>query len=106
MLPQSNISWTIGSTKESFNSILTRINALSLLSDSIRTNLYRSLYKMGEMRKRTIAKTQYTRDALNLIRERLGLSTLEELEKITSSALLSLVVRFGKTRLLDNTILK
>jgi len=32
--------------------------------------------------------------------------TLEELESITSSALLSLVVRFGKTRLLDNTILK
>ncbi|HEY32320.1 MAG TPA: pantoate--beta-alanine ligase [Dehalococcoidia bacterium] len=31
---------------------------------------------------------------------------LEELETITSSALLSLVVRFGKTRLLDNTILK
>jgi pantoate--beta-alanine ligase len=32
--------------------------------------------------------------------------TLEELETVTSSALLSLVVRFGKTRLLDNTILR
>ncbi|HEY41899.1 MAG TPA: pantoate--beta-alanine ligase [Dehalococcoidia bacterium] len=32
--------------------------------------------------------------------------TLEELETITDSALLSLVVRFGKTRLLDNTILQ
>lgn len=32
--------------------------------------------------------------------------TLEELETITTSALLSLVVRFGKTRLLDNTLLE
>jgi len=32
--------------------------------------------------------------------------TLEELKTVTSSALLSLVVRFGKTRLLDNTILR
>ncbi|UCB42489.1 MAG: pantoate--beta-alanine ligase [Dehalococcoidales bacterium] len=32
--------------------------------------------------------------------------TLEELKTATSSGLLSLVVRFGKTRLLDNTILK
>jgi len=32
--------------------------------------------------------------------------TLEELETVTTSALLSLVVRFGKTRLLDNTILQ
>ena len=32
--------------------------------------------------------------------------TLEELETVNFSALLSLVVRFGKTRLLDNTILK
>jgi pantoate--beta-alanine ligase len=33
------------------------------------------------------------------------IATLEELETATDSALLSLVVRFGKTRLLDNTIL-
>ena len=33
------------------------------------------------------------------------MGTLEELETITDSALLSMVVRFGKTRLLDNTIL-
>jgi pantoate--beta-alanine ligase len=32
--------------------------------------------------------------------------TLKELKTVTSSALLSLVVRFGKTRLLDNTILR
>jgi pantoate--beta-alanine ligase len=32
--------------------------------------------------------------------------TLEELETVTTSALLSLVARFGKTRLLDNTILQ
>jgi len=32
--------------------------------------------------------------------------TLEELKTVTSPTLLSLVVRFGKTRLLDNTILK
>lgn len=34
------------------------------------------------------------------------MGTLEELETVTDSALLSLVVRFGKTRLLDNTILQ
>jgi pantoate--beta-alanine ligase len=34
------------------------------------------------------------------------MGTLEELETVTGSALLSLVVRFGKTRLLDNTILQ
>jgi pantoate--beta-alanine ligase len=33
-------------------------------------------------------------------------ATLEELETVRTSALLSLVVRFGKTRLLDNTILQ
>jgi pantoate--beta-alanine ligase len=33
-------------------------------------------------------------------------TTLKELETVTDSALLSLVVRFGKTRLLDNTILQ
>jgi pantoate--beta-alanine ligase len=32
--------------------------------------------------------------------------TLEELDTVSNSALLSLVVRFGKTRLLDNTILQ
>jgi pantoate--beta-alanine ligase len=34
------------------------------------------------------------------------MKTLEELETVTDSALLLLVVRFGKTRLLDNTILQ
>ncbi len=34
------------------------------------------------------------------------MGTLEELETVADSALLSLVVRFGKTRLLDNTILQ
>ena len=34
------------------------------------------------------------------------MGTLEELETVTDSTLLSLVVRFGKTRLLDNTILE
>jgi pantoate--beta-alanine ligase len=34
------------------------------------------------------------------------MGTLEELETVTDSALLSLVVRFGKTRLLDNVILQ
>jgi pantoate--beta-alanine ligase len=34
------------------------------------------------------------------------MGTLEELETVKTSALLSLVVRFGKTRLLDNTILQ
>ncbi len=34
------------------------------------------------------------------------MGTLEELETVADSALLSLVVRFGETRLLDNTILQ
>jgi pantoate--beta-alanine ligase len=32
--------------------------------------------------------------------------TLDELDTITSSALLSMAVRFGKTRLIDNVILE
>jgi len=60
--------------------------------------LAEELWAQGESQQQPLAEIEYVSIADTEI--------LEELETITSSALLSLVVRFGKTRLLDNTILK
>jgi pantoate--beta-alanine ligase len=50
------------------------------------------------IRQQTLAEIEYVSIA--------DIVTMEELDTVTTPALLSLVVRFGKTRLLDNTILQ
>lgn len=63
------------------------------------TNANTIRQKMTELiQKQPLAKIEYVSIANN--------ETLEELETVTPPALVSLVVRFGKTRLLDNIVLQ
>ena len=79
--------------------------------------LYRSLMTAQELRLRGEMDAAVIRREMTscIMKEELAtidyisvadMETLEELERIDTSALISLAVRFGKTRLIDNVIIK
>ena len=78
--------------------------------------LYTALLKAKEMREQGECDTEVLRDAMSAVIQAQPLAkidyvsiadvvSLQELEKIRSRALVSLAVRIGKTRLIDNIVL-
>ena len=81
------------------------------------TVLFQALFRAQEMREKGESKAEHLRQEMTSLISKEPLATidyisvadaqsLEELDKIDRPALISLAVRIGKTRLIDNVILK